>query len=148
MSEGSITANKTRDLLNTASLVANAAHPAFPTGTADPMVFAGDFTGAEIAGFEFECGALTTITALDATIQHSDDGTNWYTLKVLTQKTGAAKTYNSLADTDPKPMKYLRVNMVATGSYGSAATVQVSVKFCQPKAKGRLAPPGYKKMRE
>jgi len=136
------TANKSRDLANVASLAADAAYPTFPDGSANPLVFAGDFTGADIHGFEFETGALTTVTALDANIEHSDDGTNWYVLKALTQATGAAKTYVELDDTDPKPMKYLRVDLTATGSYGSVADVRVSVKFCQPRAKGKLAPPG------
>ena len=136
-------ANKSRSLLDTASLVADGGYPAFPDGSSSPVVFAGDLTGAQIAGFEFENGALTTVTALDATIQHSDDGANWYTLKALTQATAAAKTYTELDDTDPKPMKYLRALMAATGSYGSIATVKVSVKYNQCGAKGPLAPPGY-----
>jgi hypothetical protein len=136
-------ANKSRSLIDTASLVADGGYPTFPDGSASPVVFAGDLTGAKIAGFEFENGALTTVTALDATIQHSDDGSNWYTLKALTQATGAGSTYTELDDTDPKPMKYLRVNLVATGAYGSVADVKVSVKYLQCAAKGPLAPPGF-----
>lgn len=136
------TANKSRTLYND-TLIADAAHPTFPTTGADPLVFAGDLSGAEISGFEFESGALTTITALDANIEHSDDGVDWYILKALTQATGAGQTYTALDDTDPKPMKYLRVDFTATGSYGSAADVKVSVKFRQVGAKGPLAPPGY-----
>ena len=140
MSVANPVANKSRTLYED-TLSADAAHPAFPTG-GNPLVFAGDLTGAKIAGFEFEVGALTTITALDANIEHSDDGTNWYVLKALTQSSGSDKTYTELDDTDPKPMKYLRVDFTATGTYGSAAGVKVSVKFNQCGAKGPLAPPG------
>ena len=142
MTNANLVANKSR-VLYEAALTADAAHPTFPGLDVNPRSFAGDFTGAEIAGFEFENGALTTVTALDANIEHSDDGTNWYVLKALTQATAAAKTYTELDDTDPKPMRYLRVDFTATGSYGSIADVKVSVKFCQPHAKGPLAPPGY-----
>lgn len=142
MSLANEVANKSRDLFN-GSVTADGGTPSFPDGSSSPLVFAGDFTGARIFGFEFEVGGLTTITALDANIEHSDDGSNWHTLKALTQATGAGKTYTELDDTDPKPMKYLRVNFTATGTYGSGDSVQVSVKFTQPRAKGALAPPGW-----
>ena len=144
MSYANPTANKSRDLADEASLTADGAYPTFPAGldANDREVFAGDFTGADIHGFEFEVGTLTTITALDANIEHSDDGTNWYVLKALTQSSGSDSSYVELDDTDPKPMKYLRVDFTATGTYGSAADVKVSVKFCQPRPKGSLAPPG------
>ena len=142
MSLANNVANKSRTLYE-ATLTADAAHPSFPDGSSSPVVFAGDLKGALIAGFEFEVGALTTITALDANIEHSDDGVNWYVLKALTQSSGSSKTYTELDDTDPKPMRYLRVDFTATGSYGSAADVKVSVKFNQVGAKGSFAPPGY-----
>ena len=136
-------ANKVRTLHSTTSLEADANAPTFPTGpTAGVMKFAGDFKGADIKGFEFTCGALDTITALDATIEHSHDGTNWHTLKALTQATGASVTQADLDDGDPEPFRYLRVAYAATGVYGSAASVATKVLFSQPRPRGLLAGPG------
>ena len=149
MGRPNIAANKTRLLYSDALVEADGNFPAFPTGPTaqtapvDPRVlYAGDMKGAEILGFEFGCGALTTITALDATIQHSLDGVVWHTLKALTQATAAAKTFSDLDDGDPEPLRFLRVAIAATGTYGSAADVYVKIAFRQCGAKGAWAPPG------
>ena len=142
MGRPNLVANKIRVLHSDSLLEADGNFPAFPDGSSTPVLFAGDMKGAEILGFEFDCGALTTITALDATIQHSMDGTVWHTLKALTQATGAAKTAADLDDGDPEPMRFLRVALAKTGTYGSAADVAVRVLFRQPGARGPWSPPG------
>lgn len=146
MGRPNITAQKMRAIADITSLTANGSYPTFPTGpnSDGKMLFLGDFLNSEILGFQFTCGALTTITALDCNIEHSQDGTNWHTLKALTQKTGAAVTLDDLDDGDPEPLRYLRATFTATGSYGSAATVKVEVVYRQCGVRGNLAPPGMK----
>lgn len=142
MSHRSAVGSKRR-VLHNAAVTADGGSPTFPSGpTAGVISFAGDMKGADIVGFQFTCGALTTITALDATIQHSPDGTNWSTLKALTQATGASVTHADLDDGDPEPFRYLRVLFAATGTYGSAAGVKVEVIYSQCRPKGEYAPPG------
>ncbi len=142
MGRPNLVGNKRRTLHSDTLLEADGQFPAFPTGSATPVLFAGDFKGAEIIGFEFSTGAFTTVTNLDATIQHSMDGVIWHTLKALTQATGAANTQADLDDGDPEPFRFLRVDLSATGAYGSVASVAVRVIFRQPGARGPWSPPG------
>ena len=136
--------NKKRNLASVTLLEADANYPTFPVLSDNPQVFAGDMRGARIGGFTFSAGTMSTITAMDATIQHSMDGVVWSTLKALTQITGSDQDkYDELDDTDPNPMPYLRVALTKTGTYGSLADVVVKVHFNQVGPKGAYAPPGF-----
>lgn len=137
-------ASKRRAIVDQA-ITADGGVPTFPTGpTNGVLLFLGDFKGAKISGFQFTCGALSggTISALDCTIEHSPDGTNWHTLKALTQATGAGVTSTDLDDSDPEPYRFLRANFTATGNYGSAAGVKIEVIFAQCGPRGEYSPPG------
>ena len=143
MSHPKSVGSKVRTLYSDTLVEADGNFPAFPSGPTDGvMAYKGDFKGADIVGFEYTCGALTTITALDATVEHSHDGSNWHTLKALTQATGASVTQMDLDDGDPEPFRYLRVVIAKTGTYGSAAGVKVKVIFSQPRPRGTLSGPG------
>jgi len=150
-----LTASKSRMLVGTKdeygvvtgqSLSADGKLPAFPsTPTAGIVVFEGDFGGAQIIGFEWYGGTFATVSALDCTIQHSQDGVNWFTLKALTQAASseADPSAMDLDDGDPQPFRFLRAFFeVGGGSWGTVAGAWVKVNFNQIGPRGRLAPPG------
>lgn len=113
--------------------------PVFPLGpTAGVMAFKGDFRGASIAGFSWDMSILTTFTAGDLTIQTSEDGATWRTLKAFSQKTGIGATYLPLLDTDPKPLRYIRGLFDMTGTPGTSSHALV-VHYSQVSAPGSLA---------
>lgn len=120
-------------------------YPEFPTGpnTAGRVVFAGDLQGARIGTIRWS-GSMSGFTAADLTIQHSDDGVGWTTLKAMAQQTGAtwSDVEVALLDTDPVPKAYLRALVDMTGSPGTS-THTVEVDYAQIGPRGNLAPPGY-----
>lgn len=129
-------------------------YPVFPAkgGTnppGDTVVFAGDFSGAHIHGFEAVTGAFVTLTTLGITIQQSHDGTNWHTYRALTGMAQNSIQEDMLDDADEMPMRYLRVLFAETaGTFGTAAGVKIYVIFSQVGAKGKLAPPGHRFKRD
>lgn len=136
--------NKVRKLLD-AQVVATATatgYPTFPAGpTAGKMLFAGDFMGADITGFEWELANLTTFTLADLTIEHSDDGSDWTTLAVFPQLGANGVKRVTLYETDPKPLRFLRALVDMTGTPGTS-THTVKVFFDQVGPRGAYAPPG------
>jgi hypothetical protein len=121
------------------------ASPAFPTGpdANGRVVFLGDLQGARIGSFEWS-GTFSGFTAADCTIQHSSDGTNWYTLKAFAQQASSPFVAAAIAllDTDPVPMRYVRALITMTGTPGTSMHT-VTANFEQVSARGPLAPPGY-----
>lgn len=119
-----LVANKVRRLLD-AEVVDSAsleAFPSFPSGpTSGKVTFIGDFLGARIAGFTWTMADLDTFTAADAVVQTSVDGTTWVTLKALTQKTANGTAYFGLLDTDPKPLRFIRLAVTMTGTPGTSS---------------------------
>lgn len=136
-----LVANKTRRVLD-AQVVATAtptAYPTFPTGpTAGVVQFKGDMLGARIAGFTWNMTVLTTFTAADATVQTSDDGETWTTLKAFAQKTGTGSAKIDLLDTDPKPLRFVRLLVTMTGTPGTS-THTFDVHYNQVGPRGGLA---------
>lgn len=138
---------KTRTLVD-AQVVATATatgYPTFPTGpdSNNRVVFAGDFQGCRVGTARWT-GSMSGFTAADLTLQHSDDGENWTTLKAFTQQTGASWTDVEIAllDTDPVPKAFLRALVDMTGTPGTS-THTVKVSYEQVGPRGHLAPPGY-----
>lgn len=142
-----IGARKTRTIIDAAVKATAAAEglPAFPTGpdANGRVVFAGDLSGARISGFRWT-GTFTGFTAADLTVQHSDDGENWYDLKAFTQDSSgpAIDQYLPLLDTDPAPMAYIRGKVTMTGTPGTS-THTLKAEYEQVGPRGHLAPPGY-----
>lgn len=140
------TANKARTLYS-GTLSAAGQKPAFPAAgsAANPQVFAGDFTGAEILGFEFKTGAFATLTTLGIKVQVSNDGITWYDWLTLTAMAQNATQIKMLDDGDDVPAgRFIRLDFsAASGSFGTGVVTYAKVLFRQTGPKGRLAPPGY-----
>lgn len=139
-----IGARKARTLID-AQVVTTATatpYPAFPTGpTSGVVAFAGDFQNARIYGFKWD-GTFSNFTAADLTLQHSDDGVTWYTLKAATQVVSSPfSQYVPLLDTDPAPMRFIRGLVDMTGTPGTS-THTVVVEYEQVGSRGCYAPPG------
>ena len=141
-----LTTNKSRLLLDAFELETATATPApaFPTGpdANGRVVFAGDFMGCRIGSIRW-FGTFSGFTAADLTVQHSDDGENWTTLKAFTQVTSSPFNASiSLLVSDPVPKRFLRALLDMTGTPGSSVH-SIEVSFAQEGARGSLAPPGY-----
>ena len=139
---------KKRTLVTSQTISGAVSKPDFPTGPdADGRVqYLGDFHGARILGFEFECGALTGVTSLGCTIEHSDTGASgtWTTLKALTSRTAAGLGRDMLTDSDIQGAKYIRATFSAVaGAFGNVVTVIIRVLYEQHGAPGKMRPPGY-----
>lgn len=142
-----VAVRKTRTIID-AQVKATAAAEGFPTFPTGPnasgyVVFAGDLGGARISGFRWT-GSFTGFTAADLTVQHSDDGENWYTLKAFTQDAAGPgiDAFLPLLDTDPVPMTYIRGLVTMTGTPGTS-THTLKAEYEQIGPRGHLAPPGY-----
>ena len=141
------TTNKTRALATDEVLESAdpAAYPTFPTGpdANGRVVFAGDLMGARIGSIRWK-GSMSGFTAADLTIQHSDDGTAWHTLKAFTQVTSSPwdVEVTPLEGTDPQAKRFLRALLDMTGTPGTS-THTVEVHFSQDGPRGALAPPGF-----
>ncbi len=141
-----VATRKTRTLLDAVVKATAAAEglPAFPTGpnSSGRVVFAGDLGGARI-GTIIWTGTFSGFTAADLTIQHSDDGATWTTLKAFTQAVASPVAAEiALLDTDPVPKPYIRGLLTMTGTPGTS-THTIKVNYEQMEPRGHLAPPGY-----
>lgn len=142
-----VAVRKTRTLFSgqVKTTAAAEAFPAFPTGpdSTGHVVFAGDLGGARIAGFLWS-GTFSGFTAADLTIEHSNDGVTWVTLKAFTQDVASpiGPAFLPLLDTDPVPMPYIRGLVTMTGTPGTS-THTLTAEYEQIGPRGHLAPPGY-----
>ena len=141
-----VATNKTRTLVDEEVVETATAtgYPTFPTGpdSSGRVVFAGDFTGCRIGTIRW-AATFSGFTAADLTIQHSDDGENWTTLKAFTQAASSPVAAEiALLDTDPVPKNYVRGLIDMTGTPGTS-THTITVSYAQIGARGHLAPPGY-----
>ena len=136
-----LVANKTRVLLDAVVLASATASrlPTFPTGPTDGKVtYKGDMLGARIAGFTWAMTNLTTFTNADATIETSDDGEVWRTVKAFTQKSADGSETIWLLDTDPKVLRFIAVTLDMTGSPGTS-THTVKIHYNQIGPRGGYA---------
>lgn len=135
-------APKTRTIVDE-EVVATAtatAYPAFPTGpdANGKVVFLGDMLGTFIAGFRW-FGTFSGFTDADCTIQTSNDGENWTTLKAFTQQsTSPFDTTIWLLDTDPRPLRFVRALIDMTGTPGTS-THSIEVHYQQVGPRGPMA---------
>ena len=141
-----VATRKTRTIIDAAVKATAAAEglPAFPTGpnSSGRVVFAGDLQGARIGTLRWT-GTFSGFTAADLTVQHSDDGENWTTLKAFTQAVASPVAAEiALLDTDPVPKAYVRGLVTMTGTPGTSThTLKASYEQIEPR--GNLAPPGW-----
>lgn len=147
MSAPARVANKHRKIVDQ-SIAATANYPTYPTTGIDPMVFAGDFHGAEVIGMEWVAASVTgTNPTLDGKLQHSRDGVTWYDVDAtnakFTQLLAAGSQFVQIP-ANLELMPNLRIAFTVGGTntptFGS---VKVYIHYNQIGPKGRLAPPGY-----
>lgn len=119
-------------------------YPAFPTGpdANGRVVFAGDMSGAKVAGVRWDMSVLTTFTAADCAIQVSPNGVDWETYVTMTQKSavGSEELYFDMTNNDASP-KFWRALIDMTGTPGTSSHV-VELMYSQCGPVGPLAPPG------
>lgn len=135
---------KTRTLVNAQTVTTATAtpYPTFPTGpTNGVVVYAGDFQGCRVGAARLTLSGLTTFTALDVTLESSEDGAAWRPLKAFAQLTGDGVAEISILDTDPKCLRFIRALVDFTGTPGSGV-VTVLIHYDQVGPRGAYAPPG------
>jgi hypothetical protein len=141
--------NKKRRIVNK-TVTTSESEPDFPVAgsVVNPMVFAGDFTGAQVGGMEWSAvnGAGTNPT-LDGKLQHSRNGVTWFDVDAtnvkFTQATSGTATQFVPIPDGKQLMPFLRIQFTIGGTDTPSYTVQVWIWYNQWGAKGRLAPPGY-----
>lgn len=115
---------KTRPLVTEQTLASATATP-YPTFPDSPdangkVTFLGDMLGARIAGFRWH-GSFSGFTDAYCTIQTSNDGENWITLKAFTQQSASPfDTTIWLLDADPRPLRFVRALIDMTGTPGTS----------------------------
>ena len=134
---------KQRVLVNAVSVTATINLPAFPDGSADPLVFAGALGGAKVGGYSIEVASWSGLTSIDAKIQHSDNGSDWEdvdaTNLAFTQATGNTTEDLDVPD-DTFMQRFQRVAFTVVGTGSAAVTVKAAYLQCGPR--DQLAPPG------